>query len=115
MRRVLTLAYIIPSALILIALAVANRQTVQLSMDPFSSQATNLSIALPLFAVISVSVAVGLVAGYLIGWWRQLGIRRDLHTKRREAEKLQRELFDMQNQLVARDAPTALAPWQAEI
>jgi uncharacterized integral membrane protein len=116
MQRALTLAVVIPSALILVVLAVANRQAVTLSIDPFSSQNANLYMELPLFIVISVSLAVGVIAGCTIGWWQQMGVRRDLHTKKREAEKLQRDLFDAQNQLASlRAPPTALAPWQNDV
>ncbi len=102
----MTWVVVVPCALVLVALAVANRQSVQVSIDPFSSGNANLAMSMPLFVVISLSMIAGAVAGGLIGWWQKMGIRRDLHTKQKEAEKLQRELYETQSRLMAQPPGT---------
>jgi uncharacterized integral membrane protein len=52
LRRIVSTLIVVPLAVILIAFAVANRQSVTVSFDPFSSTSPAYVAALPLFALI---------------------------------------------------------------
>ena len=63
MIRFLKALVLLPIAILIVLLAVANRQTVSLSLDPFSQAAPEFATRLPLFAVIFAAVMVGVVIG----------------------------------------------------
>lgn len=69
--RLVTVLVILPIAIVLIALAVANRGPVVVTIDPFNPGNPALSAAMPLFVVIFASVAVGLLVGSLTTWFKQ--------------------------------------------
>ena len=90
-RKIVTAVIVVPLAVIIIAFAVANRQTVTVSFDPFSSTAPAYSATLPLFVLIFVLVILGVIVGGVAAWfrqgkWRRLARRlegdvRDLHVE----------------------------------
>ncbi|MGA0532108.1 lipopolysaccharide assembly protein LapA domain-containing protein [Hansschlegelia sp. KR7-227] len=91
LRRVLAGLIGLPLALLIVLFAVANRQDVTVSFDPFATDAPALSVALPLFAVILISVMGGVVLGGVSAWakqgkWRKEARRRRVETARLEAE-----------------------------
>ncbi|MFZ3224205.1 MAG: DUF1049 domain-containing protein, partial [Xanthobacteraceae bacterium] len=55
---------------ILIAFAVANRQAVTVSFDPFNTANPAASVALPLFALVIVLLIAGVVIGGSASWLR---------------------------------------------
>ena len=71
LRKILTAIIIVPLALILIVFAVANRHAVTVSLDPFASNETAVSLTLPLFALIFVVLIVGVLIGGTATWLRQ--------------------------------------------
>jgi uncharacterized integral membrane protein len=90
-RKIITAVIVVPLAVIIIAFAVANRQTVTVSFDPFSSTAPAYSATLPLFVLIFALVILGVIVGGVAAWfrqgkWRRLARRlegdvRDLHAE----------------------------------
>lgn len=52
-------------------------------------------VQLPLFIVIFIGVAAGLLIGFLWEWVRESRIRSDGRSKAREAEALKREVADL--------------------
>jgi uncharacterized integral membrane protein len=70
--RLSTYAIGIPAVVIAAAVAVANRQDVFLSLDPFSREAPAIAFQLPLFVVIFLAIGVGL----LLGWAASAVTRR---------------------------------------
>lgn len=98
-KRVLEWLVLLPVALVVVALAVANRSMVTLSADPFSREAPALTATLPLYAVIFASLLLGVLLGGLTVWWKQGANRRrarkaeaDLAAARAETERLRAEL-----------------------
>ena len=78
---------------VLIVLALANRQQVTLGLLP--EQLSNLfpvSIELPLFVVIMISALAGLMVGYVLEFFREHKIRREAAEKKREVASLSREV-----------------------
>jgi len=71
LNRFLTVVVFIPLAVVLIALAVANRAPVAFTIDPFNPGNPGLTVSLPLFVLLFAALALGLVVGSLATWFRQ--------------------------------------------
>ncbi|RIK88034.1 MAG: DUF1049 domain-containing protein [Hyphomicrobiales bacterium] len=71
LNRFLTVVVFIPLAIVLIALAVANRAPVAFTIDPFNPGNPGLTVSLPLFVLLFAALALGLVVGSLATWFRQ--------------------------------------------
>jgi len=70
----------VPIALLLVMLAVANRDLVSLSLDPLGG-----SVTLPLYIVIFVTFLAGLICGGILTW--ASGLRRRARKRKAEREK----------------------------
>lgn len=99
LRRVLNWLVLVPIAVVLIVLSVANRTPVILSLDPLARAASPLSVSVPLFAVIILSMIVGVVIGGAAVWWKQGRYRKrcrkaesELSAVREDADRLRAEL-----------------------
>ncbi|HZD92332.1 MAG TPA: LapA family protein [Pseudolabrys sp.] len=90
-RKIVTAIIVIPLAVVIIAFAVANRQPVTVSFDPFSSTAPAYAATVPLFVLIFVLAIAGVIVGGVAAWfgqgkWRRYARRlegdvRDLHAE----------------------------------
>jgi uncharacterized integral membrane protein len=96
-RRSLVFCILGPLALIIMALAVANRQTVAISFDPFSASDPAFVARLPLFLLVFLLVIAGVLIGGIAAWLRQGRWRRrarrfeaQLHRAEAEIERLKR-------------------------
>jgi uncharacterized integral membrane protein len=87
-RKVVAAVILVPLAVVIIAFAVANRQIVTVSLDPFSSEHPAASLTLPLFALVLVLLVVGVLIGGIAAWLRQARWRRT-------ARRLEREIADL--------------------
>lgn len=90
------------AAVFLVTLAVANRHTVRLVLDPFNPLDPILAAELPFYAYLFAMLIIGVVLGGTATWisqsrWRRLARARgqDAARWRAEAERLTRER-DMQ-------------------
>ena len=84
LSRFLTIAVFIPLAVVLIALAVANRAPAPLTLDPFNPGNPALTVTLPLFIYLFGALALGRVIGSVATWFKQ-GRYRKL-TRQKEAD-----------------------------
>jgi uncharacterized integral membrane protein len=75
-RKIVTAVILIPLAVIIVAFAVANRQAVTVSFDPFSSAQPAYAATLPLFVLIFILVILGVIVGGVAAWFRQGKWRR---------------------------------------
>ncbi len=75
-RRFLKTIVIIPAAAALVALALANRQPVTVSFDPFDSSDPDLMITVPFYLVGFTVLIAGVVLGGIATWLRQGKPRR---------------------------------------
>ena len=85
-------------ALCLIIVGLANRGEVVLRAMPQSlADFLGLSpdVSLPLFVVIFIAVAAGLMIGFLWEWVREHRIRAEARARAREVEALRREVADL--------------------
>ena len=71
LNRLMTVLVLIPLAIVLIALAVANRAPVAFTIDPFNPGNPGLTASLPLFVLLFAALALGLVIGGIVTWLRQ--------------------------------------------
>lgn len=105
MRKVLNAIVIVPLALILLAFAVANRQFVTLSFDPFNSGDPSVALTLPLFIVIIAVAMLGVVAGSVATWFSQRHWRRSARRHEAEAREARQQLADLRAQNGLSSAP----------
>ncbi|MBU1174212.1 MAG: DUF1049 domain-containing protein [Alphaproteobacteria bacterium] len=92
-KRLVGWFLLLPFAILLVLIALANRQSVRVGLDPFGLQTAWLpSFDVPLFAVIYAMLLVGVVLGGLATWLTQGRQRRERRRFRKEAERLGREL-----------------------
>ena len=96
-----TLKIIVLAVILLgiVLLALANRAPVTLHLLPEGlSRLLPVSVQLPLFLVSLLSIATGMVLGYLLEWLREHKHRRRASEKAREAAKLNREVDRLRQQ-----------------
>jgi uncharacterized integral membrane protein len=101
MRKFLTALVVIPLGLILMVFAVANRHFVTVSFDPFVANDPSFSVTLPLFLLLIVVAALGVLAGGCAVWLGQRHWRRAARRHDADARAARRELADLRAQAVA--------------
>ena len=90
MRRFLFLVILVPLAIVIVILSVANRGTIVFSLDPFGGSA--LSFAAPLFVFLFGALCLGIVVGGIAAWLRQGKWRQAARMERAEAARLRNEV-----------------------
>ena len=93
--RYLRYAFYGTLAVILIVLALANRDAVNLRVLPDELAAFagwNANISLPLFAVIFGGIVAGLIIGFVGEWFREMKIRNTAAQDRRARSRLEKEV-----------------------
>ncbi|MGC1234297.1 MAG: lipopolysaccharide assembly protein LapA domain-containing protein [Xanthobacteraceae bacterium] len=93
-RKIIAAVILVPLAVVIIAFAVANRQIVTVSLDPFSAEHPAASLTLPLFALVIVLLVLGVLIGGIAAWLRQSKWRRT-------ARRLEREIADLHIEIEA--------------
>jgi uncharacterized integral membrane protein len=76
LRKIVTAIIVVPLAAIIIAFAVANRQAVTVSFDPFSTTSPAYAATLPLFVLLFIVLILGVIIGGIAAWIRQSKWRR---------------------------------------
>ena len=108
MRRFLTLFVLLPIAVIVVALSVANRDPVTLALDPIGDP-PNWSVSAPAFLLLFAAFGLGGVLGGIATWLRQSKWRRTARTERAKTQRLQQEVERLHQK--TRPAPLpSLAP-----
>jgi uncharacterized integral membrane protein len=104
-RKIVTALILIPLAILLVLFAVANRASVVISLDPFSSAAPAFAVSVPLFLALALALIVGVFAGGIAAWLRQSKWRRAARRLERELRVARNEAEDAQRRLAAVPAP----------
>ncbi|TBW41214.1 LapA family protein [Siculibacillus lacustris] len=102
MTRLLSWLVAVPLGVVVVALAVANRRPVTLSLDPFRPDSPAFSVAVPLFALIFAALLLGVILGGVTVWWRQGVHRRTARARGREIDRLQANAERLTADLAAR-------------
>ncbi len=95
-RRIVTAIIVVPLAVVIVAFAVANRQAVTVSFDPFSAVSPAYAATLPLFAVIFAVLILGVLIGGIAAWLGQSKWRRAARRLDADLRALQQEV-DLRN------------------
>ena len=88
MRTFLKALVLLPLAIVVVLLAVANRGPVTVSLDPFSREAPDIAFTVPLFALIFAAVMLGVLIGGTFTWLAQSKHRQAERIYKREARRL---------------------------
>ncbi|MGE3150475.1 MAG: LapA family protein [Pseudorhodoplanes sp.] len=91
MKKFLMYLVLVPLVAALVLFAVANREIVTLSVDPFDAKDPTLAIRLPLYAVIFLCLLAGVLIGGAAAWLRQGSYRRSARNLQSEVTRLRRE------------------------
>ena len=120
MRKLVTALVLVPLAIVFVSFAVANRQGVVVSFDPFDHVHPAFTLSLPLFALILVLLIGGVILGGVAAWlgqgkWRGRARRLEAEARRlrQENERLQRRTGTAEpptNTLPVVDAPRLTIP-----
>lgn len=105
-RRVFFVLIIVPISIILIALAVANREIVSFTLNPFNPGDPALTVWTPQFVLLFAALAVGVIIGGCATWLRQGRYRRIARERSRETDRLKARA---EQEKIARKAATAEA------
>jgi len=90
LRKIIAIVILLPLAVVMIAFAVANRQIVTVSLDPFGGSDSGLS--LPLFVLIILLLIIGVLIGGLAAWVRQGKWRSAARRAERQLQALRKKL-----------------------
>jgi uncharacterized integral membrane protein len=114
LKRVVRLLIAFPAALLLITLAVSNRHSVRMILDPFRPEAPALAVDMPFYFYLLGALVAGVVIGGWSTWlsqshWRSTARQRAQEALkwRADAERLARERDE--TLAAAGPAPKALA------
>ena len=91
-RRIVTVLILVPLAIVVVSLAVANRQSVIVSFDPFDPAHPALTRALPLYLLMLMLVIGGVIIGGSAAWLRQGKWRRAARLADAQARELRTEV-----------------------
>jgi uncharacterized integral membrane protein len=89
LKRIISLVIFVPLGIVLIVLAVANRQSVTLALNPFRPEDSMLSVSAPFFLFLILALLIGMAIGSAVTWWNQGRYRRQARVEAREAMKWQ--------------------------
>lgn len=110
--RFLRLLFVTLLAIVLIAVALANREMVVLNAFPANFGqyvAGTWSIRLPLFLVIFLAMALGVAIGLIWEWLRETHIRREARQRSEQVARLEREVGQLrENHAAPRDEVLAI-------
>ncbi|RST80376.1 LapA family protein [Aquibium carbonis] len=88
LNRIIVVVIFVPVAILLVALAVANRQMTSFTFDPFNPGNAALSVQMPLFVMLFLALILGMVIGGVAAWLKQGRYRKEARTRRREVQSL---------------------------
>jgi uncharacterized integral membrane protein len=106
-RKILAAIVLVPLAIIIVGLAVANREVVSVSFDPFNSVNPAFAIKAPLFILVLLLVIVGVVIGGIAAWLRQGKWRRTARGLDGELRATRSELEALRAEMASRDGGRA--------
>jgi uncharacterized integral membrane protein len=113
LRKIVAALILVPLAIVIVAFAVANRQEVTVSIDPFNPAQPAYSMTMWLFVPIIVALIFGVVIGGGVSWLRHGRWRRTARRLERELAKLHDE-FDAHKRAAGAPVPMAPVPETAE-
>jgi uncharacterized integral membrane protein len=92
MRKLITALILVPLVIIFVMFAVANREIITLTFDPFDSVQPAFAFKLPLFLLIFALLGIGVVIGGCATWFKQRKWRARARRAEAEAHALREKL-----------------------
>jgi uncharacterized integral membrane protein len=109
-RKIVTGLILVPLAIVIVAFAVANRQMVTVSFDPFSSASPAYAATLPLFVLIFILLIVGVIVGGVAAWIGQAKWRRGHRRLDDEVRQLRNEVDTIEARMMMPPPPSEPLP-----
>ncbi len=109
MRKFLTAFVLVPLAIVIVMFAVANREMVTVSFDPFDIAQPASAPKMPLFILIFVLVGVGVLIGGIAAWLKQHKWRTRARRAEADVRRLRAEL-DAQRSIASPPPPREAPP-----
>ena len=91
-RKLFAALVLFPLGVIFVVFAVANRQAVTVSFDPFNSTQPAFAATMPLFVLILALIMLGILVGGIAAWLRQAKWRRTARRLQGEMQALRADL-----------------------
>jgi len=104
-RRLLSALVMIPAATVLVGLAVANRQPVTVSFNPFEPSDPDLAMSVPLYVAGFTVLIAGVVLGGFAAWLKQGKHRRTGSRLAAEVVTIRTELAHLKGQMARPEGP----------
>lgn len=87
-----TLMITVPTLALALVVAIANRTSVTLSIDPFSATSPIIAFEVPLYLLIFAALLIGVLIGGSSAWIGQMGWRRKARKTARDVKHLTKDL-----------------------
>ncbi|MCB9998247.1 MAG: hypothetical protein M9883_14735 [Methylobacteriaceae bacterium] len=113
MRTLFRLLVVLPVAILIVLFAVANRHLVMVSFDPFpGNDIQGPQLTAPLFLLLFLAGALGVLAGGMTVWFRQGRFRKQAREAKAEAAEARGRAEDMREKVdrMERASLAALPP-----
>jgi hypothetical protein len=109
LRRVLNWAVWLPVTVLVVGFAVANRQWIEVSFDPFDTTDPFASIAMPQWALLFCGLFIGTIAGWTVCWFGQSKWRKSTRDALGELRRAHSEIDSLKRDttLPAENLPSA--------
>lgn len=105
-RKIVSFLILVPLALVLVALSIANKQPVTVSFDPFSAGAPAFVLRAPLYLVAFALLIAGVIIGGIAAWFAQGKWRRAARYGQAELRDARNEIDGLRRDLAARESPS---------
>lgn len=110
LRRTVAAVILVPLAIVIVAFAVANRQNVTVSLDPFNPDVPAASLTEPLFVVLLGALILGVIVGGIASRLRQARWRRAARRLEREVYNLRAEIETLKRTDIPVNIPQTAEP-----
>ena len=113
MRTLFRILVVLPLAVLIVLFAVANRHLVLVSFDPFpGNDIQGPQLTAPLFLLLFLAGAIGVLAGGMTVWFRQGRFRKQARIAQAEVAEARGQAEDLRNKVdrMERTALAALPP-----
>ena len=87
MKKLVSALILLPVAIVLIVLSVANRHLVMFNFDPINPEQPFLAVTQPFFVFLFAAVLIGMVIGSMATWMSQGKYRKLARQQKRDAVK----------------------------
>ena len=109
-RKILAAVVLVPLGLVIVGLAVANREIVTVSFDPFNAVDPAFALKAPLFVIVLILVIAGVIIGGIAAWLKQAKWRRAARRLEADLREARAETEDLRQRLQVCEAQPATAP-----